>query len=237
MLEYGSLGEGTVLEYSSSSNSCGISTSHFSGSCYSFTPSSTMFDSVDLASLLPRFNTSSSISNNDNTESLLPSSSSTTTTSNNENEQGGESFFPALTWKERMIGCAACMILGYLLSFGSFFRLKDLMTGNPLPFVLNATIGNIIALAGSCFLTGPKKQISSMCSKSRQVASIAYIVSLVLTLVVAFVPFIPAKGVLLLILLIVQYLAIFWYCLSYVPFARDAVRAYFTRMVGTSSEE
>lgn len=193
-----------------------------------------MFDSVDLSSLLPRFNTSSSTSNNDNTESLLPSSSSTR--SNNENEEG-ESFFPALSWKERMIGCAACMILGYLLSFGSFFRLKDLMTGNPLPFVLNATIGNIIALAGSCFLTGPKKQLSSMCSKSRQVASTAYLTSLVLTLVVAFVPFIPAKGVLLLILLIVQYLAIFWYCLSYVPFARDAVKAYFTRMVDTSSEE
>jgi hypothetical protein len=169
-----------------------------------------MFDSVDIQSLLPRLGA--------------------------KEEEEDESLIPALGWRERLIGCATCMILGYLLSFGAFFRLKDLLTGNPLPFVLNATIGNVIALGGSCFLTGPKAQAERMFTDSRRIASIAYLASLVLTLVVAFAPIPGPKGLLLLILLIVQYLSVFWYCLSYIPFARDAVKGYCYRMVNDASE-
>ena len=169
-----------------------------------------MFESVDLRALLPRLNTQ-------------------------EQEEPEESCFPALTWRERLIGCASCMILGYLLSFGSFFRMKDLIMGNPLPFVLNATIGNIIALAGSCFLSGPRGQIDKMFCESRRVASVAYLSSLALTLVVAYAPIRP-KALLLLLLLVIQYLSVFWYCLSYVPFARDAVKGYVYRMVNSTSD-
>mmetsp|Transcript_9347 Transcript_9347/g.15527 ORF Transcript_9347/g.15527 Transcript_9347/m.15527 type:complete len:172 (-) Transcript_9347:187-702(-) len=171
-----------------------------------------MFDSVDLNALLPRFNS---------------------TPAEQEEEEG---FFPAMSWRERLIGCATCMVLGYMLSFGSFFRIKDLITGNPLPFVLHATIGNIIALLGSCFLTGPKNQLERMFKEDRKVASIAYLTSLTLTLVVAFAPIPGPKGLFLFILLIVQYLSVFWYCLSYVPFARDAVKGYCYRMIPSGEE-
>lgn len=180
------------------------------GSLPSFIILSTMFESVDLKALLPRLNT--------------------------QEEEAEESLIPSLSWRERLIGCASCMIIGYLLSFGSFFRIKDLIMGNPLPFVLNATIGNIIALAGSCFLTGPTAQLGKMFKESRRVASIAYLSSLILTLVVAYVPIPGPKGLLLIVLLVVQYLSVFWYCLSYVPFARDAVKGYIYRMVGDGSE-
>ena len=168
-----------------------------------------MFESVDLKALLPRLNA--------------------------QDEEPDEGFLRSLTWRERLMGCASCMILGYLLSFGSFFRMKDLILGNPLPFVLNATIGNIIALGGSCFLSGPQAQLEKMFSESRRVASIAYLSSLILTLVVAYAPIHP-KGLLLLILLIIQYLSVFWYCLSYVPFARDAIKGYVYRMASDTSE-
>jgi hypothetical protein len=65
-----------------------------------------------------------------------------------------------------------------------------------------------------------------MFKESRRVASIAYLSSLILTLVVAYVPIPGPKGLLLIALLVVQYLSVFWYCLSYVPFARDAVKGY-----------
>merc|ERR1719491_2499616 len=62
--------------------------------------------------------------------------------------------FPSLSFQERLGGCIGCMILGYLLSFGSFFRFRDLLHGNPLPFVLFSIMGNVISLSGSCFLSG-----------------------------------------------------------------------------------
>mmetsp|Transcript_20195 Transcript_20195/g.29974 ORF Transcript_20195/g.29974 Transcript_20195/m.29974 type:complete len:173 (-) Transcript_20195:2368-2886(-) len=167
-----------------------------------------MFDSVDLNSLIPR------LSSKDETA-----------------QEEEEDWLPSLSWKERMIGCGSCMVLGYILSFGAFFRVKDLLLGNPLPFVLNATIGNMIALAGSCFLSGPKAQAGRMFNETRRAASIAYLVSLGFTLVVAYAPIPGPKGLLLLILMVVQYLSVFWYCLSYIPYAREAVKGYCCRMI------
>jgi len=139
------------------------------------------------------------------------------------------SFLPEMNWRERLLGCATCMIAGYLLSFGSFWRIKDLILGDPLPFVLNATVGNIIALAGSCFLSGPKSQYQKMWHESRKGATILYLGSLALTLLVAFSNWMVLRGLILIILMIFQYFAIAWYCLSYIPFAREAVTSYFQR--------
>lgn len=138
-------------------------------------------------------------------------------------------FLPALTWRERCIGCATCMIAGYLLSMGSFWRIADLIRGHPLPFVLNATVGNLIALAGSCFFSGPQQQLRKMCDEKRRTATTLYIGSLALTLLVAFVPLPGPKGFVLLILMLAQYVAVAWYCLSYIPFAHEAVSSYISR--------
>jgi hypothetical protein len=141
------------------------------------------------------------------------------------------SICPSLTWQERLGGCAGCMILGYVLSFGSFFRLKDLMLGDPGPFVVYATIGNIISLSGSFFLSGPKSQLKKMFHESRKIATCLYLGSLGVTLIVAFISFGDGggrsfKAMILVILLIFQYVAVAWYCMSYIPFARQmATRA------------
>ena len=69
-------------------------------------------------------------------ESLLSSSSNNNSNNSQEEEEELLSFLPSLTWQERLGGCLACMALGYILSLGSFFRLKDLLHGNPTSFVL-----------------------------------------------------------------------------------------------------
>jgi hypothetical protein len=60
-------------------------------------------------------------------------------------------FLPSLSLRERVLACATCMVCGYLLSFGSFFRMKSLLGGNPVPLVVNVTAGNILALYVTCF--------------------------------------------------------------------------------------
>ena len=137
--------------------------------------------------------------------------------------------------------------LGVVLSLGSFFRMKDVLRGrNPTPFVAYTTLGNIISLSGSFFLTGPRAQMRRMFHSSRRVATIMYLGSLFVTLLVCLVlPVLRHDGsgggdgtgggkgpssafrgeaLLLLVLLGCQYVAVAWYCLSYIPFARQIAR-------------
>lgn len=148
-----------------------------------------------------------------------------------------ESICYEMSLRERLLGCGTCMIAGYLLSFGSFWRIKDLVVRHdPFPFVINATVGNCLALAGSFFLMGPKAQWTRMWRESRRVATMMYLGSLFLTLFVAFfyTHIWGPKGLYLLILMICQYVAITWYCLSYIPFAQDAVRSFIRRRFGNA---
>jgi hypothetical protein len=65
----------------------------------------------------------------------------------------------------------------------------------------------------------------------RKYATVAYLGSLTLTLlVVVVVPAFWGRALLLIVLLLVQYVAITWYCLSYIPYAREAIQAYLNRM-------
>lgn len=150
--------------------------------------------------------------------------------SNNHQDEMNDilSFLPSLSWQERLGGCLACMILGYILSLGSFFRFRDLLKGDPTRFVIYTTVGNIISLSGSCFLSGPKSQLEKMFHQSRKGATVLYLGSLFITLVVALCfkkedsTFHPQiRAILLLLLVGIQYVAVFWYCLSYIPFARQ----------------
>ena len=50
---------------------------------------------------------------------------------NEETEDHGCDVIPNLTWNERLIGFVTCLMFGYVLSFGSFFRIKELILGNP----------------------------------------------------------------------------------------------------------
>ena len=152
---------------------------------------------------------------------------------------------PSLTLQQRIGGCIGCMTLGYLLSFGSWFRLRDLIHGTSTTFVLYFTLGNIISLSGSCFLYGPHAQLQKMWAKSRRLATMLYLLSLFLTLVLAIVAshkqwkevvFRGKDSVcvgVLVLLMILQYGAVTWYCLSYIPFARQLAKRCWRRLCAT----
>ncbi|GKY90752.1 hypothetical protein MPSEU_000048100 [Mayamaea pseudoterrestris] len=161
--------------------------------------------------------------------SLLPTRSSSASDSFSDAEDDECflcTYFPELSWRERLIGCATCMIAGYILSMGSFWRIKSLVQGDAVPFVLNTTVGNLIALAGSFFLSGPRTQFQKMLHSVRRVATCLYLGSLFLTLLVT----VTTGGAFLLIVLVLcQYVAITWYTLSYIPFARDVASGFMRR--------
>ena len=117
---------------------------------------------------------------------------------------------PTPTLRERLLGCGTCMLCGYLLSFGSFVRLTHLFRGNPVPIVVNVTVGNIITLCGTCFLTGPQSQLEKMFKPSRKLASTFYLGSLGVTLLLLMMPHFPLRGLILFFLMIGQYISITW---------------------------
>ena len=69
---------------------------------------------------------------------------------------------PKLTYKQRIGGYLTCFGLAFVLSIGSWVRLADLIKGNPTPFVVFYTLGNLMGIAGSLFLSGPKAQCKAM---------------------------------------------------------------------------
>lgn len=109
-----------------------------------------------------------------------------------------------------------CSILGTALLF--------LPNGVKL-FAVFYTLGNVAALSSTCFLMGPLKQLKRMFEPTRLIATIVMLLCLVLTLCSVF--WWGKKG-LAIIFCILQFLAMTWYSISYIPFARDAVIKCFT---------
>lgn len=60
----------------------------------------------------------------------------------------------------------------------SLLRFTDLITGNPGPFALTYSCGNILSIAGTSFIVGPCSQMKKMFKNSRWMASVVYLVSI-----------------------------------------------------------
>lgn len=132
---------------------------------------------------------------------------------------------PALTYEQRVMGCFICIVTGFVLSMGSLFRLVELLKGNPGPFAVMYTIGNIIGICASCFLYGPWSQIKKMFATTRIVTTVVYLTMMGTTLFLAFYPGdIPLRLGCLVVSIFIQFLALSWYTLSFIPFGRDLVR-------------
>ncbi|KAK2531452.1 hypothetical protein Q9233_005704 [Columba guinea] len=84
-------------------------------------------------------------------------------------------------------------------------------------FAVFYTLGNIAALASTCFLMGPVKQLKTMFEPKRLIATVVMLWN--------------KKG-LAVLFCILQFLAMTWYSLSYIPFARDAVIKCFSACLG-----
>ncbi|CAH3152522.1 unnamed protein product [Porites lobata] len=122
-----------------------------------------------------------------------------------------------LSWSTRIKGFIICFCIGVVFSIlGVIFLWRDVKL-----FAVFYSLGNLMALSSTCFLMGPMKQLRNMFKEKRLIATIIMLVCLILTLCAAL--WWENKG-LALLFCILQYLAMTWYCLSYIPFARDAVK-------------
>jgi hypothetical protein len=82
-------------------------------------------------------------------------------------EEQACSFCPSLSFQQRVIGCCICLTMGFLISMGSTFRLIRLLEGDPTPFAVLYTAGNLLGICSTCFLYGPLQQVKKMCASTR----------------------------------------------------------------------
>ncbi|KAF0304549.1 Vesicle transport protein SFT2A [Amphibalanus amphitrite] len=131
-----------------------------------------------------------------------------------------------LSWSTRLRGFIICFVTGIICSIlGSvLFWFKN----GIVIFCILYTIGNITAMSSTLFLMGPVKQLKNMFAKTRAIATVVVLLSIVLTIVAAAL---HKKG-LVLIFCIIEFVAMTWYSISYIPFARDAVINTFKSCIG-----
>jgi len=128
---------------------------------------------------------------------------------------------PSLTFKQRLYGFCICFCIGCVISLTSMLSFSKMIAGNPAPFAIKYSLGNIIALGSTVFLMGPKTQLKRMSHPTRYIAAIVYLVAIAATLTFCFTP--PHSATLVIICIVIQSCALFWYCLSYIPYGRRIV--------------
>jgi hypothetical protein len=128
---------------------------------------------------------------------------------------------PALTYQQRLVGFVMCFAAGMVLSLTSLFSFTSLLLGNPTPFALKYTLGNLLAMGASSFLVGPVKQCTDMFAPERRVATLLYAGSLLATLTCIF--YLHSK-LLTFVAICCQLCAMVWYFVSYLPFGQKALQ-------------
>ncbi|XP_008460846.1 uncharacterized protein LOC103499598 [Cucumis melo] len=120
-----------------------------------------------------------------------------------------------LSTKQRFYGFAICFVAGVtctLMSMLVFF--------NPIKFGIAFTLGNMLSLGSTAFLVGPKRQVTMMLDPVRIYATAIYLASMIFAL---FCALYVHNKLLTLLALILEFGALIWYSLSYIPFARSMV--------------
>ncbi|KAL6518438.1 hypothetical protein OROGR_018940 [Orobanche gracilis] len=120
-----------------------------------------------------------------------------------------------LSTKQRLYGFAVCLAVGItctLLSMLVFFH--------PIKFGITFSFGNLLALGSTAFLIGPKRQMTMMLDPVRIYATAIYIASIIIAL---FCAVYVRNKLLTLLAIVLEFGALIWYSLSYIPFARSMV--------------
>lgn len=125
-----------------------------------------------------------------------------------------------LSYKTRILGWLICSIVGMVLSlivslifvFSAF---------DVVAYAILYSIGQILSIAGTCFLSTPAGHCKDMKKKHRIIPSIVYFLSIILTIVIAVATQITG---LVLLFLIIQVFAYYWYTISFIPFGQKIVK-------------
>ncbi|VDK56080.1 unnamed protein product [Anisakis simplex] len=120
----------------------------------------------------------------------------------------------SLSWDLRVQCFIGMFFLSILCSvLGSALLFTRRVTG----FCVMVSLGGVLSLLGTCFLMGPLKQLQKMFERGRFIASFLYLGTIAMTLVAGLV---LANAPLALLFVVLQYVAMAWYSISYIPFAR-----------------
>lgn len=133
-----------------------------------------------------------------------------------------------MTFEQRMYGFAFCAAFGLACS-----ALSSVFWTVPRKFAILYSMGNILSLASTGFLTGFGRQLKNMFHGTRFVATCVYLGSLIMTLIAA----VEIQSFPLTILFLsIQWCALMWYCLSYIPGGRAMLKGCVKACCGGASE-
>ncbi|CAD5207283.1 unnamed protein product [Bursaphelenchus okinawaensis] len=128
-----------------------------------------------------------------------------------------------LSWELRVYCFIGCFVLSMVCSLlGSPF----VFAGKLTEFAVMVSLGSMISIGGTFFLSGPLNQLKKMFEPTRLVATLIYILMIILTLITGLL---LRNGVLAVICILGQYLSMGWYSLSYIPYAREVLWSFFNR--------
>ncbi|CAA0824675.1 Got1/Sft2-like vescicle transport protein family [Striga hermonthica] len=114
--------------------------------------------------------------------------------------------------QQRIYGFAALLLAGLV-----FMLLSLVVFAKPIKFALLFTFGNVLAVGSTALLIGTRQQLRMMFDADRVYATAVYVGSVIVALVCALL--IHSK-ILTVVAIICEICALFWYSLSYIPFAR-----------------
>lgn len=134
--------------------------------------------------------------------------------------------FPSLSWEDRVAGFAGCWVIGFALSLTSMLSFPQLLLGDPSPFAWKYSVGNVLGLASSGFLSGFQAQLEAMWSPVRLGATATYLSSIAATVICALV---LHNALLTLLAMCIQFAAVLWYCASFIPFGRNILHLFFAK--------
>ena len=127
------------------------------------------------------------------------------------------SMCPDLDLKTRIIGFIISFILGIFMMVSSISQLLTLVVGGQRWFAIWYTCGNSVCLSSTFFLMGPKKQCENMMKPQRKLTSLVLFASMGACLIMAFT---GISKIIILLAIGIQFCALVWYILSYIPGAQ-----------------
>ncbi|KPA79386.1 hypothetical protein ABB37_05238 [Leptomonas pyrrhocoris] len=136
-----------------------------------------------------------------------------------DNLSTGESgqLFKDLTWTQRMQGFLVLLSMALFTTLMSWFALG---MASYWKYSLLSSLGSLLSMLSTIILMGPSTQLAYMFDEYRFNATVMYVGSLLLAFFVAII----FQSVLLCVLCgLLQYAALVWYSLSYVPYGRETL--------------
>jgi len=129
-----------------------------------------------------------------------------------------------MSYSQRLMLFAACFAGGVAMLVLAGMMLPMIVL-RPAKFALAFTFGNLLCLGSTAILVGVRAQLSAMFHSARAVAAYLYLGALLVTLLSCFFGG-SLRYLLVLASIVAEILAMIWYALSYIPYARSIISSF-----------